>query len=226
MTICHNQHLFISNQTLTHSYNREWPLTLSCRLSVNTDLSEYKSTILLLPLRKVRLKEGIHSDSLKSLLFFQSFLTSPLFYLFMGRPFSGKDQMGIWQHLHVAPPLSRTRWWRLLGGGCCRRPGCRCHWSSGRGTTCSGLTSHQHMTEQHQNGLPECPAQWRHTRGVRYSRFGFWWGLFLPPFLQYKREWTKKSCFTCSCPRMKTPPGLMERQGERFVPEPFWTPSW
>lgn len=31
---------------------------------------------------------------------------------------------------------------------------------------------------------------------------------------------------TCSCPRMKIPPGLIECQADRFCPEPFFTPSW
>lgn len=32
--------------------------------------------------------------------------------------------------------------------------------------------------------------------------------------------------FTCSCPRMKTPPGLTGCQGERLFPDPLCTPSW
>lgn len=31
---------------------------------------------------------------------------------------------------------------------------------------------------------------------------------------------------TCSCPSIKTPPGLMGCQGDRFSPEPLFTPSW
>lgn len=32
--------------------------------------------------------------------------------------------------------------------------------------------------------------------------------------------------FTCSWPRMKIPPGLIDCQADKFCPEPFFTPSW
>lgn len=35
-----------------------------------------------------------------------------------------------------------------------------------------------------------------------------------------------RSAFTCSWPRMKTPPGLTGCQGARLFPEPLCTPSW
>lgn len=39
--------------------------------------------------------------------------------------------------------------------------------------------------------------------------------------------WSKARVdFTCSCPRMKTPPVLMGCQAERFAPDPRFTPSW
>lgn len=67
-------------------------------------------------------------------------------------------QKDIWRRLHEAPPLCQTRRWRLLWGGCRRRPGCRCQRRSARVTTCGHLTSRPRTTVWHQNDLQECPG--------------------------------------------------------------------
>lgn len=76
-------------------------------------------------------------------------------------PPSGTGQRGIWRRPLAAPPPSRTRRWRLPGGGCHRRPGCRCRWASERATTCAGPTSRPQTTGWRQSDPRGCP--WRTT---------------------------------------------------------------
>lgn len=74
-------------------------------------------------------------------------------------PPSGTGQRGIWRRPLAAPPPSRTRRWRLPGGGCRRRPDCRCRWASARATTCAGPTSRPQTTGWRRSDPRGCPGR-------------------------------------------------------------------
>ena len=82
--------------------------------------------------------------------------------LFLHWLLSDRGQRGIWPRPREAPRPRRTRRWRLLSGSCRRTPGCRCHWRSGRWTTCGGRPSPPRKTGWRRSDLPVCPVGQRH----------------------------------------------------------------